>query len=208
MTMIYNRNAPLKDWHPTAALHQRNLEGGSAMPLKYNPAPCSQEKLKELFDYDPSSGSLLWKIIKNSHAGKAKPGRIAGAAGGNGYLVIGIDRKRFFAHRLVWLWHYGVWPKHQIDHINGNRTDNRIENLREATLEENRQNTRDRKNNTGFRGVYFNARPGRVKRYSASIAVNGKTKSLGYYLTKEEAHSAYLKAKNELHAFQPIPRSF
>lgn len=204
--MIYNESAPLKDWHPTAALHQRNLEGGYAMPLKYNPAPCSQEKLKELLDYDPSSGDLLWRITKNSYAGKIKPGCVAGTKGGNGYLVVGIDRRRFFAHRLVWLWHYGTWPAHQIDHKNGNRSDNRIENLREATAGENRQNTSDRKNNTGARGVYFHSGPGRVKRYSASIRLNGRTRCLGYFLTKEEAHSAYLEAKADLHKFQPRPR--
>jgi hypothetical protein len=207
MTVICNVIAPLKDWHPTAALQQRNLEGGYAMPIKYRPAPCSQEELRDLFDYDHKTGNLIWRIHRNSHAGKIKPGDVAGTPGSNGYLVIGVNRMRYAAHRLVWLWHHGALPRHQLDHINGIRSDNRIENLREATAGENRQNMKDRANNTGLRGVYFNSRPGRVKRYSASIAVNGKSRCLGYFLTKDEAHVAYLKAKSELHKFQPIPRA-
>ena len=99
------------------------------------------------------------------------------------------------------LWWYGEWPESQIDHIDGNKQNNSIWNLRIVNFSENRQNTiKPQKNNRlGIRGVKFDARPGRVKRYESSIKLNGKEFYLGSFHTAEEAYQAYLSAKIRLH---------
>jgi hypothetical protein len=107
-----------------------------------------------------------------------------------------INRKRYAEHRLAWLYFYGSWPALFIDHINGNRSDNRISNLRDVPLVVNNQNQREpRGNNTnGFLGVRV-----RNERIYAEIAVNGKSIKLGNFPSKEAAHEAYVQAKRKLH---------
>jgi len=101
---------------------------------------------------------------------------------------------------------YGEPPKYQIDHRNGIRSDNRIENLREATSAENSQNRTIRSDNaSGYIGVF---RKKRYKKWGAQIKINKKTKFLGYFDTPEQAHKTYLAAKSELHRFQPVPRIY
>ena len=100
--------------------------------------------------------------------------------------------------------YYGAWPKNEIDHKNGNPIDNHIENLREATREENMQNLKlSIRNKSGYFGVCS------IKSYSkwgALIRVSGKRINLGYFDDPKIAHEAYLNAKNKYHKFQPIPR--
>ena len=90
----------------------------------------TQKRLKELLDYDPKTGIFTWKYANNNR----KAGSKAGYKAKDGYIAISIDSKRYLAHRLVWLFVYGHFPKYDIDHINRIRDDNRIENLQKAEL--------------------------------------------------------------------------
>lgn len=150
------------------------------------------EQLRELLDYDPESGRFTWRV--------ALPGQKAGSPAGcldsYGYVVIRIDGANRKAHRLAWLIAYGEWPDDQIDHINGDRSDNRIANLRSLTNQGNQQNRRTahRGNSSGLLGVS----PKRGK-WRAQIKVDGKKRHLGLFDTPEAAHAAYLEAKRKLH---------
>lgn len=152
------------------------------------------ELARSLLDYDPSTGVLTWKGYQ----------RRSNSAGGlhksTGYRRTSVLGKTYSDHRLVWLLVYGVWPKHEIDHINGIRDDNRIANLREVPHRINQQNQRAPKshNKAGFLGV---RKTKNVKKDSwvAKIVYEGKQHLVGYYDTPEEAHAAYLEAKRRLH---------
>ena len=144
---------------------------------QYKPLP-SQEKLLELFDY--KDGQLYWKVRIRTSIDLSKP---AGCIEKNGYRRIQIEGKIYRAHRLVWKYHYGKDPKEFIDHIDGNRINNNIENLREATNQQNLFNTGPSKNNKlGIKGVSKNG-----NKYIARIEINGKSKYLGMFNTIEEA---------------------
>lgn len=161
----------------------------------------TSEKLKELLHYDPETGVFIWKVDRR---GPAKAGTIAGRIKDNGYRDISVYSKRYQAHRLAWLYVYGVWPKEQLDHINGLPDDNRISNLREATNAENNQNIGKYSNNTsGYIGV---DRQHKTNKWRARIQVDRVPTCLGLFDTPEEAYAAYLKAKEALHEFQPVPR--
>jgi hypothetical protein len=163
----------------------------------------TQERLRELLDYDPETGVFVWKVYR---ARGARAGDTAGTSKSNKlYLRIGIDRINYYAHRLAWFWVTGVFPKYEIDHKDGDGFNNRFSNLREATHGENGQNLRlSRRNKSGYRGVYFCNSKGS---WASRIVVNYVTIDLGQHSTPEKAYAAYLKAKASLHPFQPIPRS-
>lgn len=149
--------------------------------------------LKEYLFYDPETG--VFSCIKPS--GKRKVGDRVGAVNG-GYLQIGFGMYRDRAHRLAWLYVHGKMPN-VIDHINGNRIDNRWCNLRNVTQQENVQNYRaiPKHNSTGYLGVsYYKA----GKKFSACVSNNYKKIHLGYFDNPEVAHQAYLTAKRKLHA--------
>ncbi|EJO31270.1 hypothetical protein QWC_12623 [Achromobacter marplatensis] len=101
-------------------------------------------------------------------------------------------------HRLAWLYHYGQWPKGQIDHIDGDRQNNRLHNLRDVSVAKNQQNRirPTRRNTTGFIGVSFDASRGL---FVAKISIAGKKKFLGRFHTALRAHVEYLNAKKEFH---------
>ncbi|MCD2451655.1 HNH endonuclease [Methylicorpusculum oleiharenae] len=162
----------------------------------------TQERLKELLRYDPETGMFTWLA---SPANSVKVGAIAGSVNGKGYIHIKINSKTYRAHRLAFFYHFGRWPKNDVDHMNGVKTDNRIENLRDANKSENQQNRGVQSNNTsGYMGVSYDKRK---KKWKAEIMINRKTNRLGRFSTPEEAHAAYLSAKKELHTFQPTPRA-
>jgi hypothetical protein len=152
-------------------------------------------QLKETLDYDPKTGLFVWKI-RPSRAVKA--GDVAGCVEKRiGYITIGIAGYIYKAHRLAWLYVHEGWPKGLIDHINGNKADNRIDNLRDVFAAGNSQNVRkpNRRNKSGFMGVIWFQ-----NKWRASMSVNGKSKWLGDYSTPEEAHQVYLEAKRKYHA--------
>lgn len=157
---------------------------------------------RNLFYYNKKTGELLWK---STRAPRAQAGAVAGSPNGKGYIKVQIDGVLYFAHRLVWLIHHGCWPERQIDHINGCRADNRVENLRAATNAENQQNKAVHKSSTSrFLGV---SRVTRLGMWQAQIMLNRTARHLGYFTTEDEAAAAYAAAKAEMHAFNPVHRS-
>ena len=154
----------------------------------------TQDELKEILDYDPETGIFRWKVSKNQHA---KIGEVAGTLHPSGYRYVKINEKPYPEHRLAWLYVYGKWPEDMIDHINGFKDDNRIENLREATRSENFCNRTKYNNNTsGIKGVCWHKIS---KKWQARIRINNKNKHLGLFDSPEEAYEAYCKAAKELH---------
>lgn len=150
----------------------------------------TQERLRELLHYEPTTGVFRWRI---SLSNRKPVGTIAGYIERHGYRCIRIEPRRYKAHRLVWLYVTGAWPKDQLDHINGVRTDNRVSNLREATRIENNRNSKFYANNTsGFRCVRWVAR---AKKWEAYIGFRGRHTYLGLFPTPEEASAAYEAAR-------------
>ena len=142
----------------------------------------SQENLKILFSYDGKQ--LRWRV-RPPHS-RVKVGSVAGSYD-RSYQRIRINGKNYFAHRLVWLYFYGQWPKTQLDHINGDTMDNRIDNLREVTTQQNQRNCGMSSGNTsGVRGV----RRKQSQNWLADITINRKTKNLGTYKSFNEAVKA------------------
>lgn len=151
-----------------------------------------REVIQKTLDYNAETGELVWKIAR----GNRNAGSKAGVINGKGYLIIKFYGKRYQAHRLIWIIAYGVEPKDHIDHINGNKTDNRLCNLREVTNRQNQYNQRKPRidNQSGYLGV---SRYG--NRWMACIKINGKTSHIGYYDTAEQASEAYKTAKRIHH---------
>jgi len=150
-------------------------------------------KIEDYIRYDQDTGLLFW--IKDY--ARQLGGNRAGRVNTLGYVVVHFEKKYWLGHRLAWYLATGNHPKYQIDHINGDRADNRLINLREASHGENNRNRGAHKDNvSGFKGVAYMKRDGR---YKARINVNKVCINLGHYDTAEEAHEAYMKAARELH---------
>jgi len=154
----------------------------------------TEDRLKELLSYDPESGKFEWRAVR----GGGRPGREPGAVSSNGYRRIGVDGTKYAAHRLAWFYVYNEWPGGMIDHINGDRLDNRIDNLRVATNELNQQNQRCARidNKIGLLGVNWEKWS---RKYKAQIRVHGKKLLIGRFDCPLTAHRAYLEAKRRLH---------
>ena len=169
------------------------------------------ELLRQLLRYEPETGKLFWcerseEIWRES--GSADPfaaalhwiaknaGKEAGSVSRTGYIRTTVLGASLLGHRIAWAIHYDKWPQKHIDHINGDRADNRIANLREVTNAINCQNKRKPlpKNKTGLLGVTFQAGA-----YRAAVMVNRKQHHLGRFKTAEEAHAAYVEAKRRMH---------
>lgn len=142
----------------------------------------TQARLKELLHYDPEIGIFTRKITV---ANNAKKGDIVGCLSQRGYLATGIDGIKYYLHRLAWLYVYGYFPEHGIDHINRIKTDNRICNLREVTQQCNLRNCKMPKTNTsGVKGVSWNKY---TNKWVVQITINNKNKTLGSHKTFAEA---------------------
>ena len=150
------------------------------------------DEANRLFSYNPTTGAFIRKVTIGMRAkAGSSPGHI-----NHGYLRIRFRGKTVEAHRLAWLLVHGAWPPEMIDHINGNRSDNRISNLRLADYRLNMENQRRARsdNRLGVLGVRVCG-----KKYEARIWVNGSPKTLGVFETIETASEAYVAAKRKLH---------
>jgi hypothetical protein len=156
-------------------------------------AAISADYVRRALDYDPTTGVFIWRAPSR----KDVIGKQAGKRRRDGYVVLSFWSRYYLAHRVAWLYVYGRWPENCIDHINGEPSDNRIANLREATHAENIANRPKQSNNrSGRKGVAFHARSGR---WVAQIAKNGAKHHLGYFKTRDLAAEAYAKAARDLH---------
>jgi hypothetical protein len=156
----------------------------------------TDQKLREVLAYDLTTGVFTWR--RNVY--RAKAGQEAGGKRSDGYLIITINQHSYRVHRLAWFYVYGEWPCGELDHINGNPSDNRIANLRVASRRDNVANTR-RKCSSGnmLKGV-TPARDG--VRYKAQIRLQGKNTYIGIYDSELAAHRAYCDAaEKEFGAF-------
>jgi hypothetical protein len=162
------------------------------------------EYVRSILDYNPETGIFRWRFRADC------PQRwntryalsVAGTTLHRGAIYIRINRINCYGHRLAWLVMIGEWPIADIDHIDGNPSNNSWHNLREASDSENLCNRgRTKKNTSGFKGVsYYSAHPEwNLKRWVARIRKDGTTHRLGYFTTPEEAHVAYDAAAKRLH---------
>jgi len=150
------------------------------------------EKVNELFEYLPN-GELKRKITTSS---KSIEGTIVGNGDLRRYKYFSFKGKKYYNHRVVWLLHHGCMPK-QIDHINGNPLDNRIENLRECNQSQNNWNQGIKiTNKSGYKGISWYVRD---KRWVAKLNVCGKSHIVGNFVNKDDAIKAMEKARIELH---------
>lgn len=170
------------------------------MAKKHLPCPTL---VRQLLIYDPETGKLFWKerpewLVKSDrqstrqriarnwnarHVGVEAFTTVCRKRGG--HLIGTISCVHFYAHRVIWAIVYGRWPDGEIDHINGNPSDNRITNLRIVTSAENSQNTSIYRNNkTGHHGIWWDEKR---RKYQAYITINGVRKSLGRYTDIDEA---------------------
>lgn len=149
---------------------------------------------QRILRYEPDTGLFFWRVSINS---RSPEGSQAGTDR-YGYTVITINRFKYRAHRLAWFFSNGIWPQGVIDHINGNRSDNRIKNLRDVTVAVNTQNQK-RANRDSKTGVLGASKHQLCNKYSAQITINNKHIYLGLFATPELAHKAYLEAKRKIH---------
>ena len=148
-----------------------------------------------LLEYDPENGEFTWTSCKEVLT--RLRGKAAGSTYSDGYVYIRYGGRRLLAHRIAWVKLYGVLPECSIDHINMNKSDNRQNNLRSATLTENNRNRAKQSNNTsGYKGVTFHRGTGK---YQAKICVNKQRISLGYFDDPLVASGAYQQAAKEHH---------
>jgi hypothetical protein len=149
----------------------------------------TQTYVRKILDYDPLMGTFFWRVNRSSNA---LSGALAGCRDSRGYIHVRIDGSRYLAHRLAFLIITGKWPNFIVDHIDGDPSNNCWKNLREATKSQNGANSRTRiKSTSGFKGVYWDAQG---KKWRARIRVQGRSVSLGFFYTKEEAAEAYYGA--------------
>ena len=151
----------------------------------------NQDLLHQLFEY--RDGELYWKVNKGS---RAAAGSLASKKRPDGYARVGIDGKRYFAHRLIFLMHHGYLPE-CIDHIDGNPSNNHIDNLREATHRQNLYNQKISIDSTsGIKGVHWYKK---TKKWRVMLSINGRKKHIGLFEDKELAELASIEARDKYH---------
>jgi len=156
----------------------------------------TQERLKELLDYDPETGVFTWLESR----GSVTAGAVAGSRRKDGYRKIKINQKFYLEHRLAWLYVHGKFPLDQIDHINGVKDDNRLDNFREVDHRENQRNTKRHFDNaSGVTGVCWNKAAGK---WHSRITSATKLENLGYFDNFFEACCAR-KSAEKRYGFHP-----
>lgn len=164
--------------------------------MEFSNPKTSLQRVRKLLDYNPETGVFTRKMTRMGWPA----GKVAGALVAQGYRLCCVDREYVLAHRLAWFYVYGVWPS-IIDHINQDKDDNSIANLREVSISENRQNVARYKNNTsGHKGVHWFKANGK---WQAQIKHENKRYHLGFFEDIEDAVSAYAAAAARLHKFNP-----
>jgi hypothetical protein len=148
--------------------------------------------VRKLFKFSPETGRLFWEVKPSIGT---KRGSEAGWLSEQGYICIRIAGRNYRAHRLIWLYVTGNWPYGEIDHINGVRSDNRFENLRDVSHAINQQN----RTAPGRSGKLLGTYQRKSGNWSARIAMSGEMVSLGTFKTELEAHAKYLIVKRQIH---------
>lgn len=149
--------------------------------------PLTHARLLALLRYNQETGCFV-RLGNRKNAGTRRP---------DGYLQTSIDGTIYFLHRLAWFYVYGEWPSHTVDHINGDKADNRFANLRLATYSQNVQNQkRSVKNTSGYKGVHWSKA---CQKWQARIHCRGKTYSLGVFNNPEDAAAAYARMAPHYH---------
>lgn len=165
------------------------------------------DELRRLLHYDPITGIFTWRVDRRlGRTGKGHIVAHAGAVAGKvdqstGYQQINIRSRRYLMHRLAVLYVTGEWPQGEVDHRDGDRANNAWVNLRDVPHAINAQNLRRVRSDSklGVQGVQFDPHGKKIKRFRAHVRNGGRNIPLGYYLTAEEAHEAYLQAKRQIH---------
>ena len=152
----------------------------------------TQERLQEILEYSADTGDFTFRFSR----GGSREGSVAGSVLKDGYVRISIDYRIYSAHRLAWLYVNGSWPAGDIDHVDGDPSNNRFANLRDVSRAENNRNKGLHSNNTsGLPGVSFHKQ---AQRWQAFISVDGRQRHVGYYDTPEAAHAAYAREAVDL----------
>ena len=154
--------------------------------------------LRATLDYSPETGEFRWRVKTGR---KPVIGAVAGSTDALGYVRIRLFRQSYLAHRLAWLHVHGAWPTLEIDHKNGNPSDNRICNLRQVTSQQNKQNRHKVSAASGLRGVHWLKAN---KKWRALIMHNRKSLYLGLFDTAEEAYAAYCAKAKEVHTHNEV----
>lgn len=164
------------------AAKRKPVERGTAL---------TQQRLIELFNYDSETGALTRRVRTSQ---RTYVGQTAGSPDERGCCRLMVDGRLYLLHRLAWLYVTGQWPQHEIDHVDGNPSNNAFSNLRDVPHLWNVQNVRRARGRTMLIGV----QPSGAK-FRADICVDRKNRYLGTFDTKEEARAAYVSAKRVLH---------
>jgi len=155
----------------------------------------SHARLHELFIYDPETGVWTWRIRHCT----ARPGAIAGCSRPDGYRVIGIDGSQYLAHRLAVVYMTGEWPLNEVDHIDGDPSNGKWDNLRcvdRTTNSQNQRRPKGKRQPDAMLGASFDKRRGV---WRARIIIHKIEHFIGYFASPAEAHAAYLEAKRAHH---------
>lgn len=147
--------------------------------------PFTQEDVRRLFDYDPSTGAVTTRVKRS----RVPAGSDVGTADKAGYKRTYVKNKNYLLHRIIWLHVHGIWPKQYVDHIDGDPSNNALNNLRLATPKQNQANCKRKRGISGVKGVYRTYKP-YAPPWRAMIERGGRSVHLGYFHTKEEAAAA------------------
>ena len=157
----------------------------------------TQKMLKDALSFDPKTGIFTW--VNPSKYNHMNVGDVAGGDDGIGYIRIRVAGKKYKAHRLAWLYVNGCWPLEFIDHIDGDRSNNAISNLRDVSRSINAQNQKQAHKNKvqGPLGVHWSARH---RKWIAKLSLGGERFHSRYFATPELASAAYFEMKEKVHS--------
>ena len=150
------------------------------------------DRLRGALEYSPESGKLRWLDRRLDAISRGEAGFITSS----GYRALNIDGVRYMAHRVAWAISHGHWPIADIDHLNGQKLDNRLCNLRDVPRRVNSENQRNGRRG-GLLGTAFHPKS---RKWRAIISSGGKKTTIGYFDTAEQAHDAYVAKKRQVHS--------